>query len=1215
MGANETFLQSQFGAAPADPNEKFLRSFFGPPSTTAPTVRQAQDIGDSIIAGLQSSATGLAIRGKLPSMVLGEDAPWYHRLAAGAAGIITDLPLSVGGAAAGATVGTAVAPGIGTAVGGGAGAFAAPMAVREALIAAYNNGHAASWEGAWDIAKHALTGGAKGAVIGAATLGAGRFVSPLVAPIAGRAVLAGELSAGTARHVVDAAAFGTELSALTTTASALEGKMPTWQDFMDNAILLGGMKGAVQIAKGMRSVYAQTGRTPDMVLGDAMRDPRVKAGLTEEPLSHAEATKLAFNDTPTDISVGLKSGDGIVTFTPLQNTDSVSFSVKNAEGAVLGGGFKPSSRTGVWNADYFVNEEFRRQGALTAALDAFENATGQHVEKGATQEPTAVAFWADREANRKFSAIPEAYQAVTLDERIKAAIDANPKPEMIRDMLSQGTDTPAQLGADPTQDPVKYEYIADKDTAKGVLRAVTQMYQNEILAQTRGVVSNKQTAVDAMNAISDGVIDPHIVGEAGNAAEIFARAHLLKGAANHAAAELTKLADIPPQDLTPAMKISALASIERVAMLKSEMEGAGAEAGRALQILGAVKRDPSFLGDAKTLLKLAERKGALQDIAALASAFKDSSQMADFARRYTQATTIEKVLEAWKAAILTGPQTHLANIAGNIMKWSVEIPENIIAATITAGRQALSGDPLTMAQYKARAFSQIYGLQLGALDAVKIAAEVWRQQGAHVEKADIYRGAIEGQVGEAVRIPFKALQVEDVLFRTIAERAEAHIMAVDRVVEYGFNPNSIEGQAKVMEYTNRPEAGLDAEAGKAAIERVQNAGAEAVFSQRLGTRMATIQRAMQGHWSQFIIPFFRTPANLVSWAVQHVPGLNFLSARWRADYDAGGERQARAISRVMMGTALTLTAYTLAENGTLTGGGMFQKEENRAKSAAGWQPYSIKIGDKYYSYQRIEPVAKVLGLAADLHDMMKVTKDEGDKAKLASMTVLLFGNATISTTYLSGLANAVQSIADPTRYGENFMEQYASSLVPKIVGQTVTALDPYKREVSGTIEAIQSQLPFLRQKLMPKRDAWGEPVQNNKWFDVMPVAVTEASHDKVKTEAVRLELAISSAPKFVLERGPFKTKDRRIDLTAEQRDVFAETMGKNAMTLLSPIVNAPDWERIPDFAKAEIYKRVLEGTRKQGQYAALPPADAERIKMREEIVGKVLKQVEESQGK
>lgn len=1031
--------------------------------------KRAKDIGDAVIAGLQNSATGLALRGELPSQQLGEDAPWYQRLAAGAAGVAADLPLSIAAAVPAAAGGPIAA---------GAAGFAAPMALRDALIEAYSNNHAASWAGVWDIAKAAMTGGTKGAVIGAATMGAGRVVGAA-------------LPAGAGAATRGAATMGAELTTLTTTSAALEGRMPTAMDFMDNALLLGGMKAAVKVAGGLRSIYAQTGRTPDMVVGDAAKNPEIKTAL----------------------------------------------------------------------------------------------------EKGE---------------------MPAVYEAAALQERIKAAIDADPRPDMLREALNADPmKDVSKLGGDTRfTDPVKYEYITDSATAKGVLRGVTELYQNEIQAQTRGVVPNKQTATEALQAIAGGKVSERVIGEAGNAAEIYARAHLLKGATNHAMQELAKIKDLTPAELTPQAKLTALAAIERVGMLKAELEGVGAEAGRALQILRSIKYDSALLGEANTLLAAAERKGSLQDVAKLMSQMKDPAQMAEFASQYSKATTTEKVIEAWKAGILSGPQTHLANIMGNMTKWAIELPENTLAATITAAQRAAKGDPLTMAQFKARALSSVIGLQLGTADALKVAGEALRSDTLSLDKGDIYRPAIEGTKGEIIRTPFRLLQAQDALFRIPAERAKAYEMAVDRVVKEGMHPETMEAKAKIAEYTNNPGAGLSVTAAQKALDTIAQTGAEAVFSQRVGPRLEMVQQAMAGHWSQFVIPFVRTPANLVSWAVQHTPGLNILSGRWREDFAAGGESRAKAIARVTIGTGIAMTAFAMSEDGILTGGGLFDKEQGGAKRAAGWQPYSVQIGGRFYSFQRIEPVAKVMGLAGDLVEMIKASKDEEDKAKMLSMLVLMFGNATISTTYLSGLAGAVNAMVDPVRYGDQFLEGYATSLIPKIVGQTTTLADPYKREVDGVMDAIQSQLPYFREKLMPKRDAWGQPSANDKWFAVMPVATSEVSKDKVKTEAVRLEIAMSPAPKFLVEKGPFKPSDKRIELTAEQRDVFAQVSGKNAMEILAPIVNASDWERIPDFAKAEVYKRVIEGTRRQGQYAALPPDAAERDKVRRKIVDTIVKQTE-----
>ena len=75
-------------------------------------------------------------------------------------------------------------------------------------------------------------------------------------------------------------------------------------------------------------------------------------------------------------------------------------------------------------------------------------------------------------------------------------------------------------------------------------------------------------------------------------------------------------------------------------------------------------------------------------------------------------------------------------------------------------------------------------------------------------------------------------------------------------------------------------------------------------------------------------------------------------------------------------------------------------------------------------------------------------------ARYAAYIAAEFGNATVSTTYMSGLSNVLNGVTDPERYGEALLEQYASSLVPKIVGQTTAMFDPYKREVDGAIDTL-----------------------------------------------------------------------------------------------------------------------------------------------------------------
>jgi hypothetical protein len=54
--------------------------------------------------------------------------------------------------------------------------------------------------------------------------------------------------------------------------------------------------------------------------------------------------------------------------------------------------------------------------------------------------------------------------------------------------------------------------------------------------------------------------------------------------------------------------------------------------------------------------------------------------------------------------------------------------------------------------------------------------------------------------------------------------------------------------------------------------------------------------------------------------------------------------------------------------------------KRRVQAAASWQPYSVKIGDTYYNYQRLQPVGTLIGMAADVAEVWDhMTEEESDK--------------------------------------------------------------------------------------------------------------------------------------------------------------------------------------------------------------------------------------------
>lgn len=1062
----------------------------------APDPRQMNTAVEHFIGGLKASSGGLAARGKLAEEKMGEDAPWYHRAAYGLGGIVGDLPAMVAGGVAGGIGGAAVsgpAAPIGGLIGAGAGSFAAPMALREALMEAYNVGHAVSWQDASSIALAALKGGTKGAVIGAVTGGAGAVVGRTLGSALAPAV--GQTMTGTAvNRVVGGSMLASELATLTAASAAVEGHMPTAQDFLDNAILLGGMKAAGHTAKALRNVFAETGKPPGEVLSDALGDPKLKAELEKAPVK---------GETP---------------------------------------------------------------------------------------------------------ALPPSYAPLALEQRIQASLNKDARPADVAAIITD-LNKPLELGKPPIQDAVRLEYVVGPEEYKGLLRLMADKYGPEIENQRRGTRTHEATIAEARDLAGLGLA-PTKIGDTANAAEMLLRTSIVRAATIDVATKAKEIAALEKSQVTPLMTLELNAAIERLSHVQREANGLAAEWGRAGEILRAVKRDPTLLGDVKGYLDLVKRRGDTHDLATLLSAYKDPAQHLRFADEYVKATTLEKVIYAWKAGTLSGILSTGANLFGNVGKMVTDLVEAPISASKFALDKAAEGDPLKMVQYRARAFAPLTGIQMGFMDGLKHAWEVLKQQGDHLERLDIQRSPISTETiaGKAVNMPYRVLAAQDALFRTMAERSQSHVDAVDRAVKEGFAPGTREYREAVVNYTDKPTFGLTEQAALAAEKRIADFEAEAVFSERLGPVSEKLSNAIAGTWAEFVVPYRRTPINLFSWAAQHIPGLNLLSGRWRDDYAAGGERQARAVARIVVGTAASATFFSLAEQGMITGSGLFDKEMGGTKRAAGWQANSFLIDGKYYSYARIEPIAKLVATAADLVELQKTAVSKEDKAKIGVMSMLLFGNATISSTYLSGLSSVLHGVTDPNRYAENLMESYASSLVPKIVGQTVGMTDPYKREVEGIVDAIQSQLPYFREKLLPKRDVWGEKVLNDRALEILPVAVTEASKDKVRTEAVRLAVAIADAPKEIAISGPFDKKSQSIELTPGERDIFRTVRGEEAMKYLVNIVNAPHWDQIPMYAQAAIYRDVLRGASETAAFKAMAPNDPRRIAKQEALVNKIIQQ-------
>ena len=133
--------------------------------------------------------------------------------------------------------------------------------------------------------------------------------------------------------------------------------------------------------------------------------------------------------------------------------------------------------------------------------------------------------------------------------------------------------------------------------------------------------------------------------------------------------------------------------------------------------------------------------------------------------------------------------------------------------------------------------------------------------------------------------------------------------------------------------------------------------------------------------------------------------------------------QATMRGRVAIGYGVTGTAAWMALNGNITGNGPPDRGLRNSWIQSGWQPRSIKVGDRYISYESLEPFNIFFSSIADVVDAQKVMGDEWTSNWLGKYGFVIAQNVT-NKTFMAGLLQLqdlmVSNFADTPRVLANF---------------------------------------------------------------------------------------------------------------------------------------------------------------------------------------------------
>jgi hypothetical protein len=715
-----------------------------------------------------------------------------------------------------------------------------------------------------------------------------------------------------------------------------------------------------------------------------------------------------------------------------------------------------------------------------------------------------------------------------------------------------------------------FERVAAEGNVKALLNDASSTFQS-LMNKVKGGVDGVRTH-DTVEEIAKltGTDAAHINNLYANTKNLDSKFFAARQVLVSSAKRLSQLAEKAAGAEGTDLDLIALRSHANLHVaIQAEVKGVQTEIARAVSAMRITAKGTIDADALDTLLRTTGGRGVNKAFAKAITKMTDPVQISNFVRQGAYGKTRDAVIEYYINSILSGAPTQVVNILSNTVMIPMAVSDRLLTAGIGAARQAVGLGSKDRAAF-IEANGQVFGIVQGLKDALgvstrgmesfkkavslsgkgkfKEAAEVLRQDAD--EFGSVYRTAvteepvldpmtklehrhkaISAQAFEATGItgkmidylgfvtglPSRALVTADELFKTVHHRMELYSQAYRTAADKGLTGEAF--KTEVANIVKAPSRDMNASAIRAARE--------GTFTQELGQFGGTVQKAAAiAPTMRLVVPFIRTPANILKYVGVRTPLLNLAAESQRAALKAGGRQADLVMAKMSTGLGLYALAFSLAERGVITGGppsdpdvARFQHRDGKVKD------YAFHIGDEYIGFDRSDPLGMFFGLAADIHTIANTYygEDGVDMSELPSVAMMAISNNLTNRTWLSGVSSLIQAL--DTRQGETdpkalrYVRDMSAAFVPNFLkGVRTSGEDAEVKEVWGFVDAWKNKLPGYSKDVPAQRSLFGEKVlvPNRLGPDFLsPIANPTGSDDPVVKEIMRLGIGFKKPDKKI----------------------------------------------------------------------------------------------------
>lgn len=566
------------------------------------------------------------------------------------------------------------------------------------------------------------------------------------------------------------------------------------------------------------------------------------------------------------------------------------------------------------------------------------------------------------------------------------------------------------------------------------------------------------------------------------------------------------------------------------------------------------------------------------------------------------ATWYEKLNNFRYLAMLGNPRTHVRNIVGN----AFFVPVRAVKNTIAYGLENIADAKINGGIERSKAILNSSNAADAALVKYAMAdyeavQEVILSGGKYVDTfqgIDKHRTIYKTKILEAARKGNSAaLDAEDAWF---CKPAYANALAK------WYKANGI--TAEQLNTGKVPEETI-IKAQTTAIKEAQKATYRDTnwFSAQV-SRLGKVDNKVAAMLIEGVLPFKKTPANILARAVEYSPvglikslALDTKKVKAYVNGDVeNGMSPAQFIDDVsagLTGSALMGLGILLASWGVLSGGDDDDEKQNYFDELSGKQNYALSIGGISITLDWLAPESMPLFVGVELfNSLSSKNEDKGFLQNLMS-SVMSLSTPMFEMSMLQSVNDLFDNLAyikqgqGTFKIVSSMAANYISQYFPTLFGQGERAFGETQRETTyvDRNSAVGSELQYMWGKIankvpfydfsqIPYIDAWGRTEETGNLFERMlnnfvnPAYVKKERPTEIDGELERLyDLGETSV---YPSRAKTNTKINGEYLTADEYVKYATTKGQTSYELAQGVINSAAYSGAADSEKAYMLKYV-----------------------------------------